>query len=310
MNSSLHSHVLEHTRTHVVCLPYIGIKGLMRDMFTHKITTPEHFNMLMMPTKYTRAELDYDLVVGPDTVVEPSYDPHCGNGEISGGCQPVAVISAEKLRDYTDGPNETTKIANVLLNSAKMAPYVIDSEAWGCIWTELIQNGKGLKTVADRPSLSEEDYNFSAEMLEEMLKELDRLITKYSSNDWNTLETANRIVDLLTEHRGLVQTELDDLNSGRRKLTAKDFLGPKERKKRRLTDLASATNNNQVSSDIPRKPNIEYFDAMAKERMSLKRRRAQRAQKQRQAERKDKRVAGRESLRREERNGDHEHKKS
>ena len=277
-------------------------------MFTHKITTPEHFNMLMMPTVYTRAELDYDLVVGPDTIVEPSYDPHCGNGEISGGCQPVAVISAEKLRDYTDGPHETTKIGNVLLNSAKMAPYVIDSEAWGCIWNELIQNGKGLKTVADRPSLTEEDYNFSAEMLQEMLKELDRVITKYSSNAWNTLETANRIVELITEHRALVQEELDDLNAGRRKLTTRDFLGPQERKERRLSNLAGK-NSSQDSNDYPKKPNIEYFDAMAKERMSLKRRRAQQAQKQRQAQRKAERVAGRKTLRKGEPKADHEYKK-
>lgn len=38
--------------------------------------------MLMMPTAYTRAEVEYDLVVGNDTVVSPSYDPHCANGEM------------------------------------------------------------------------------------------------------------------------------------------------------------------------------------------------------------------------------------
>lgn len=100
----------------------------------------------MMPTVYTYGELDYDLVVGPDTVVEPSYDPHCANGEISGGCRPVLVVSAEKLRDYTDGPAETQKIANLLVNNAKMAPYVIDPEAWNCVWDQLIVKGMGLKT--------------------------------------------------------------------------------------------------------------------------------------------------------------------
>lgn len=100
----------------------------------------------MMPTVYTYGELDYDLVVGPDTVVEPSYDPHCENGEISGGCRPVMVVSAEKLRDYTDGPIETQKIANLLVNNAKMSPYVIDPEAWNCVWDQLIVKGMGLKT--------------------------------------------------------------------------------------------------------------------------------------------------------------------
>jgi hypothetical protein len=251
-----------------------------------------------MPTVYTRAELDYDLVVGPDTVVTPSYDPHC-ESDVSGGCAPVAVLSAEKLRDYTDGPTETTKIANVLMNNAKMSPYVIDSQAWDCIWSELIQKGKGLRTVYDRvdPTLTESDYNFSAEMLEEMLTELDRLITKYSSSDWNALETANRIVELLTEHRGLVQTELDDLNSGRRKLSVKDFLGPKEREKRRLANIASE-NDHKASAKSPKKPNTEYFDAMAKERMALKRRKADQAQRQRQMQRKDERISERKALRR------------
>lgn len=99
-----------------------------------------------MPTVYTYGELDYDLVVGPDTVVEPSYDPHCANGEISGGCRPVLVVSAEVLRDYTEGPTETEKIANLLINNAKMSPYVIENEAWNCVWDELIVKGKGLKT--------------------------------------------------------------------------------------------------------------------------------------------------------------------
>jgi hypothetical protein len=171
--------------------------GLMRDYFTHKITTPKHWRMLMMPTVYTRGELDYDLVVGRDTIVTPSYDPHCENGDISGGCEPALVVSAEKLRDYTEGPSETELIANLMRANPKMAPYVIDPEAWDCIWRELIVKGKGLKTgesrssiimlwcsrfyalnlidvswryhpVSDRPN-SEVEYNFSAEMLDKMI---------------------------------------------------------------------------------------------------------------------------------------------
>jgi hypothetical protein len=86
--------------------------GLMRDIYTHQITTPEHWNMLMLPFAYTREELDYDIVVGNEIEVTPSYDPHCDseNGDVTDGCAPVAVISAEKLRDYTNGPPETTKM--------------------------------------------------------------------------------------------------------------------------------------------------------------------------------------------------------
>ena len=186
----------------------------------------------MMPTVYTREELDYDLVVGADTVVTDAYDPNCAT--VTEGCEPVAVISAENLRDYTRGPAETALIASVLKRDSRIGDYVIEQETWDCIWSELIENGKGLKTVYDRPGFVESDYNFSAEMLEEMIHELDRLITKYSASPWNAKTTANKLVSLITEHRALVQEELDDVLAGRRVLTEKDFLGPKERERRRL----------------------------------------------------------------------------
>ena len=208
---------------------------------------------------YTRAELDYDVVVGEGVIVtELSYDPHCNggeipkacnrwhgnhphctNGHISGGCKPVAVLSAEKLRDYTHGPAETAKIANALLrDTAGMGQYVIAPEAWDCIWTKLIVNKKGLKTVYDRPGYSsEETYNFSEEMLQAMITELNRLINKYGSPAWNTKATANRIVELLVEHQALVQVELNEVISGVRKLTDEDILGPKERDARQKLNV-------------------------------------------------------------------------
>lgn len=220
--------------------------------------------MLMMPTVYTRAELDYDVAVGPDTVVTPSYDPHC-QGDISGGCQPIAIISAEKLRDPLEGPTETTTIANVLMNNEKMSPHVISSEAWHCLWTELIVKGKGLKTVYDRPANPQElsGYQFSDEMLEAMITELTRLIDKYSSSEWNTLATSNRIVELLSEHRDLIQAEL----TGSRALSTEDFLGPEERAKRRKAQSLSA-----------QEPSLEYFDEMARKRVETKRQKVEVAQ--------------------------------
>ena len=227
----------------------------MRDIFTHKITTPEHWNMLMIPGGYKREELDYDLVVGPDTVVTPSYDPHCVNGDVTDGCEPVDVISAEKLRDYTEGPAETARIANVLLNDARTGQYVIAQEAWDCIWEELIQNGKGARTVFDRPGFVEEDYNFSAEMLQEMIREQNRLVTKYSGSEWDGNDNADRIVQLIVEHQAKVQTELNEVNSGVRKLTDRDFLGPKERARRRKLTLQYITADEQ-------KDHSEYFLAL------------------------------------------------
>ena len=233
----------------------------MRDIMTHKITTPEHFNMFLDPFRYTREEMEYDTVVGNATVT-PSYDPHCTNGDVSGGCEPVAVISAEKLRDYTDGPPETAKIANVLLNDDRMGQYVIEEEAWDCIWEELIKNGKGLKTVTDKPGYNGDEYGFSAEMLEEMIAELDRLIAKYASPEWNTKETANRLVELLTEHHALIQAELDEVNSGIRKLTDKDFLGPKERKLRKIRarEETPASDSSSSTSTIEKQDDKDYSE--------------------------------------------------
>lgn len=82
----------------------------------------------MIPFGYPPEKLEYGLVVGNGTVVTPSYDPHCANDEISGGCTPVAVISAEYLRDYSKGPAETAAIANVLLKDDRMGKYVIAEE--------------------------------------------------------------------------------------------------------------------------------------------------------------------------------------
>eukprot|EP00804_Cyclotella_cryptica_P014284 CCRYP_018659-RA/>CCRYP_018659-RA protein AED:0.19 eAED:0.19 QI:0/-1/0/1/-1/1/1/0/184 len=175
-----------------------------------------------------------------------------------------------------------------------MSPYVVDAEAWDCIWAELIVHRKGARTVVDRPNTpyTEADYNFSSEMLDAMITELDRLITKYSSSEWSSLGTANRIVDLVSWHRGLTQAELDEMNSGRRKLSAKDFLGPTEREKRRLASLANHEGG-PAPGNAPNSPNTGYFDAMARERIALKRRKARKAQRQRKAQRKDDRRAER-----------------
>ena len=80
--------------------------------------------MLMMPHNFKREELDYDLIVGADTVVTPTYDPHCQM--VTNGCKPVAIFSAEKLRSYSEGPEETASIATVLMGNEKMSPHVIE----------------------------------------------------------------------------------------------------------------------------------------------------------------------------------------
>ena len=103
-------------------------------------------------------------------------------------------------------------------------------------------------------------------MLQAMIDELTRLIDKYGGSEWNTKETANRIVELLTEHRTLIQAELVDVQLGLRKLTDNDFLGPKEREFRQLQRSIVQGSDNAAPTDAAinkkkkkKQRNAKYF---------------------------------------------------
>jgi len=249
--------------------------GLQRDVLTHQITTEEHWNELRESHGHALRDqeaLSYNDFVGPDTVVTPSYDAFCDtdSSAISGGCAPVAIFSGEKLMDYDTGPAETTAIANTLLRDDRMRAYVITDEAWDCIWNETIVNKKGGTTAYDRPghnAADGRDYSdrkFSAEMLEEMSLELTRLISKYSEDEWNTQATANRLVELLTEHRASIDAEFDEVNLGLRLLKAEDFLGPKERIRQRIKKLQQLTGTMPEESPEVQAAFVRRFDAEEK----------------------------------------------
>ena len=157
--------------------------------------------------------------------VQIAQDPNCD--KITNSCRPVNIISADRLRDFTEGPAETEIIGNILMSNEKTAKWVIDKETWPCIWNEVIYENKGPMTFDDREIAS--DPNFSSFMLEEMLGEVQRLVDKYSADPWTDDSNANRLVVLLSEHIPLLQTEIDDLASGRRVLSQKDIFGPGER---------------------------------------------------------------------------------
>ena len=63
-----------------------------------------------------------------------------------------------------------------------------------------------------------------------MIIELNRLVDKYSGDNWNTLQTAQYLVQLLREHLVLIKAELVEVLSGDRRLREHDFLGPETRK--------------------------------------------------------------------------------
>lgn len=197
----------------------------------------------------------------PTPPITATYDPHCANNEIANGCEPVAIISAEKLRDLNAGKDETRRIAEVLTNRVGISEYLIAEEAWDCIWTELIPLGKGNRMVEDRTGYVEDDYNFSAEMLQSMNAEYNRLITKYSASSWSVKPTAIRLVQLLMEHRSIIQMELNDVLSGARMLTDRDFLGPVERNNRRRlkAEAEGLPEEEPEQIVIEKKKHFEYF---------------------------------------------------
>lgn len=157
-------------------------------------------------------------------VYAANRDPRCQN--ISRTCSPKIIISADKLRDYKLGPVETYLIGRRL--NMTMPQRMIDEAAWPCIWKKIIHENRGPMTFDDR-KLSE-DPNFSAFMIEEMIWELNRMITKYSSYPWtSTNNKAIRLVSLFTEHIALLETELEEVKTGMRALSVTDYLGPKDR---------------------------------------------------------------------------------
>jgi len=176
-------------------IDYYMENGLMRDMFNHEVTTPEHWRKLLLPHHYTKEELRYKWYVHDPENLTPYYDPMCDT--IAMGCYPARIISAEKLVVNETGPAEGRKIAELINGKEGFDNWMIDEEAWECIWNELITNKKGLKTFLDRPD-GEDSYNFSFEMYNEMWYQLERLINKYGSQGD---QVAQELVALLIEYQ-------------------------------------------------------------------------------------------------------------
>jgi len=260
--------------------------GLQRDMFNHEMTTPEHWRKVLLPNHYSKEELRYTRYVSDPLTVTPSYDPMCLT--IEKGCYPVRIISAEKLVVNATGPAEGRKIAELINGKEGFDDYMIDEEAWGCIWNELIINKRGLKTFLDRDGLREDSYDFSFEMYNEMWYQLDRLINKYGDDD---NETAQELVALLREHQEsldvtpdisarLTYEELMEYHLGmepffseqlpfdstvygtRRDLKATDIMGPRtraeyNRRKNMERDGSVSEGNQNLSSE---KFDFSHFD--------------------------------------------------
>mmetsp|Transcript_9503 Transcript_9503/g.11944 ORF Transcript_9503/g.11944 Transcript_9503/m.11944 type:complete len:420 (+) Transcript_9503:45-1304(+) len=206
--------------------------GLMRDVFTHKITTPEHWYMIMQPKRYHKDELAYDLIVGNQTVT-PTQDPHCLNDIPT--CVPIELISAENIGVNSNiNGAEGHKMARALKGKHGKDDWFLGEGVWDCILEELSLHKKGLEAFSfldwynDIDPTIQDDYNFSEEILDKMIAELDRLIEKYDAPGWAPISVY--LVELLGDYRRSLNKELDEVKSGLRVLNKDDFLGAETRR--------------------------------------------------------------------------------
>merc|ERR1739848_121148 len=71
-------------------IDYYMENGLLRDMFSHNMTTLDHWRKLILPNHFSKEELRLKWYPEP---ASPHYDPMCAT--IEEGCYPVSIISAE-----------------------------------------------------------------------------------------------------------------------------------------------------------------------------------------------------------------------
>lgn len=180
--------------------------GILRDIMTHRLTTKAHWERSMQPTEYTESELAFKDYVG-NIEVPMTYDSHCLS-DMPNGCEPILVVSGDRLIDLVDGPKEIDKVGTAL--DKKNDIDVISKEARACIWKEIVINRKGVRTLLDRGGAPTSEYGFTAEHLQEMIDELTRLRDKYSSPGWASKQTAQDLVSILNQDIQNVELELTD----------------------------------------------------------------------------------------------------
>ena len=125
--------------------------------------------------------------------------------------------------DPATGREEHRKIAELMSVTPGIQDHLINETAWDCLYDTLIgnnQNGtapgesEGYDDYRVRPGVETRKHYVSTRHLNKMVQQLTRLINKYSAYDpetgfdWANTPTAQFLVELLTEHRTEIQSEL------------------------------------------------------------------------------------------------------
>lgn len=156
-----------------------------------------------------------------------SYDANCDPANTA-DCKARVIISAERLMDPATGRAENHKIGNLLNQTAGVQETLIDEVAWDCLYDLLIgdnpdglanEDTDGYNDYRSREGIATRKHVVSTRHLTKMIQQLTRLINKYSAYDletnldWSVSETAASLVEILTEHRDVVQAELDETST-------------------------------------------------------------------------------------------------
>jgi len=136
-------------------------------------------------------------------------DPHCV-GDRDMDCVAKEIISFEKLRDDTTGPDELRKIANLL--RGKQGMTVVSDEAISCVYHATIEN-KELPDNSNRSGQNRSRYGFTIPQMEKMQTMVTEKKAKYSSAPWDTNPQAQVLVELFTTYLVDIADYLVELNA-------------------------------------------------------------------------------------------------
>ena len=179
--------------------------GLIRDVFTNDLTTPEYFERLTLPVMYGQAELLAEQEFLGE--VSPVIHDHCKNDMKN--CKPVAIASYEKIIDPETGPSEAARFAAAI--EGKVGLNIIAEDARECVWRELVINGKGsLNTYRDRDGNGpdESEYRFTLDQMYKIQDEITRMREKYSTGDWVNDPIALSLVEYLDSYSAENEEEI------------------------------------------------------------------------------------------------------
>eukprot|EP00547_Thalassionema_nitzschioides_P015068 CAMPEP_0194239586 /NCGR_PEP_ID=MMETSP0158-20130606/5997_1 /TAXON_ID=33649 /ORGANISM="Thalassionema nitzschioides, Strain L26-B" /LENGTH=439 /DNA_ID=CAMNT_0038974085 /DNA_START=119 /DNA_END=1436 /DNA_ORIENTATION=+ len=130
-------------------------------------------------------------------------DPRCTDCM---DCVPALVVTHEKLKNPTTGPDELTKIADVLRGKKGMT--VISEEAIPCVWNEVWAHNTA-PSIDERAGLDKGDYGFTNAQLGEILIKLEEMKHKYNSGVWVNVSVAVDLVTAFDLYTSEVTEELD-----------------------------------------------------------------------------------------------------